>query len=195
MHRPSGGLAWLSINTDLVLSETTGRPWLIVAIFNDVTAEVRARKEVIASDRRLRDSNAQLQALTTELTERNREYENTLERAEASNVAKSQFLANMSHELCTPLNAVVGFSDLILNTTQTLTRDKLFEYVRDIYKAGLHLLEIVNELLDISRLEIGALDVHLRPAKIGDLTADAVRVSRKRCLLTLWRGTLASFKS
>jgi len=180
VHKPSGELIWLMINTDLVLNPKTGKPWLIIATFTDISEEVRARKELIASEQKLQQSNVLLQAAADKLTARNREYQAALEKVEASTIAKSQFLANMSHELRTPLNAVVGFSDLILNAGVALGQNKVHEYVADIRNAGSLMVEIVDELLDISRLEIGALQTELQPVAIDRLIADAVRVSQIR---------------
>ncbi|GIK98278.1 MAG: hypothetical protein BroJett029_24870 [Alphaproteobacteria bacterium] len=76
------------------------------------------------------------------------------DRAEAANLAKTQFLANISHELRTPLNAIIGFSELIsTEALGPLGQDKYRDYARDVNQSGYHLLAIVNDLLDMSRIE------------------------------------------
>jgi PAS domain S-box-containing protein len=93
--------------------------------------------------------------LRAELIERNRQLELQTQRAEESNRLKSEFLASMSHELRTPLNSVIGFSELLLDAAiPTLSSDQQ-GYVQDILGSGTHLLQLINELLDISMIESG----------------------------------------
>ncbi|MBT6085492.1 MAG: PAS domain-containing protein [Rhodospirillaceae bacterium] len=83
------------------------------------------------------------------------------EQAEAANRTKTDFLANISHELRTPLNSVLGFSELIRSETfGPVGNPKYREYADDIHGSGAHLLEVINEILDVSRVEAGALDLH-----------------------------------
>ncbi|MFQ5775317.1 MAG: GAF domain-containing sensor histidine kinase [Kiloniellaceae bacterium] len=78
----------------------------------------------------------------------------------AANRAKSEFLANMSHELRTPLNAIIGFSEFMLaETFGALGNPKYMEYVRDIQKSGKHLLQIINDILDLSKIDAGKMDL------------------------------------
>ncbi len=81
--------------------------------------------------------------------------------AEAANRAKTEFLANMSHELRTPLNAIIGFSDVIQNEIMGRIEDtpKYIDYARDIRQAGGHLLGVINDILDIAKIEAGQLDL------------------------------------
>lgn len=175
-HDADSRLAWLSINTDLVRDEATGELRLVVATPADITAEVTAKRDLVASEHRLRDSNAQLQEITRRLEERNQEYQIALQQAQSSNVAKTMFLSNMSHELRTPLNAVIGFSDLIRKTAPMLSSDRLLGYVEDIHTAGNHLLSLVNDILDLSRLEIGAIDGKPQRVEMSGLVGDCIRL-------------------
>jgi signal transduction histidine kinase len=81
--------------------------------------------------------------------------------AEAANRAKTEFLANMSHELRTPLNAIIGFSDVIQNEIMGRIEEnpKYIDYARDIREAGGHLLGVINDILDIAKIEAGQLDL------------------------------------
>src|SRR3954463_16088765 len=78
---------------------------------------------------------------------------------------KSEFLASMSHELRTPLNAVIGFSDVLLERMFGDLNDRQEEYVRDIRDSGRHLLELINEILDLSKVEAGRME--LEPAALS----------------------------
>jgi signal transduction histidine kinase len=81
--------------------------------------------------------------------------------ANSANQAKSEFLANMSHELRTPLNAIIGFSDMIVNDLQQPEHDgaKHLEYTQDINDSGKHLLGVINDILDLAKIEAGQLDL------------------------------------
>jgi signal transduction histidine kinase len=94
-------------------------------------------------------------------------------RAEAASQTKSRFLANMSHELRTPLNAIIGFSEILL-TREDLPQDKRSEYLADVCASGRHLLAVINDILDISRIEAGRIDVCVETASAEDLI-DAVQ--------------------
>src|SRR5207302_1696012 len=81
--------------------------------------------------------------------------------AEAANRAKSQFLANMSHELRTPLNAVLGFSEMLAQRLAGPLGEKQIEYVDIIYRSGSHLHDIINDIIDLAKVDAGKLDLNL----------------------------------
>jgi PAS domain S-box-containing protein len=89
------------------------------------------------------------------------------ELAESANQAKSQFLANMSHELRTPLNAIIGFSEVISSGLFGPLDPRYCDYANDIHGSGRHLLRIINDLLDLSKVEAGRLELHDGPVPIG----------------------------
>jgi PAS domain S-box-containing protein len=102
--------------------------------------------------------------------------------AEAASRAKSAFLANMSHELRTPLNAIIGFSEVIRDrlVSAAIGQDRHLEYAADINRAGHHLLNIVNDVLDISRLEANKIELHEEEIDIAEAVAAAITMVRQQ---------------
>lgn len=99
------------------------------------------------------------------------------QQAEAANEAKSRFIANMSHELRTPLNAIIGFSELIARETFGPLGDARYrDYARDVQKSGQHLLSLINEILDISRIEAGHVELREEePIDIHEIIGHCIR--------------------
>jgi signal transduction histidine kinase/DNA-binding response OmpR family regulator len=95
-----------------------------------------------------------------------------MEQAEEANRTKSKFLANMSHELRTPLNAVIGITEMLKEDAEDLGQDDLLEPLDRIHRAGNHLLHLINEILDLSKIEAGRLELHLEEVDIGGLIQD-----------------------
>jgi two-component system cell cycle sensor histidine kinase PleC len=103
------------------------------------------------------------------------------EQADAANHAKSSFLANMSHELRTPLNAIIGFSEMILNETfGPVGHEKYKEYLDDVHLSARHLLEIINEVLDMSKIEAGRVELDEKLIDIGALIESVTRIMLSR---------------
>src|SRR6201987_2308968 len=102
-------------------------------------------------------------------------------KAEMANHAKSEFLANMSHELRTPLNAIIGFSEIIAHELfGPLGNEKYLDYMKDIHKSSLHLLAIINDVLDMSKIEAGKLELSKEPLNIRHLIGEVIRMMRER---------------
>ena len=101
--------------------------------------------------------------------------------AEAANRAKSDFLANMSHELRTPLNAIIGFSEIISRELfGPIVNEKYLEYIKDIHRSSLHLLAIINDVLDMSKIEAGKLELSKEVLDVQSVLGDVIRMMRER---------------
>jgi two-component system cell cycle sensor histidine kinase PleC len=101
--------------------------------------------------------------------------------AEEANQAKSKFLANMSHELRTPLNAIIGFSEIMASGMfGALGSDKYDEYCRDIHRSGEYLLDVINDVLDMSKIEAGRLKLDLENIELDRELSDALRIVTTR---------------
>jgi len=112
----------------------------------------------------------------TARVEAERDRELALVRAEEANQAKSEFLATMSHELRTPLNAIMGFSDLIGSQALGPLNENYIEYIKDIRDSGQLLMELVNDILDISTIETGRHELELEPVAMSGVITDCARV-------------------
>jgi signal transduction histidine kinase len=146
-------------------------PFMIPVLAGVVSAVVawpiilHSQKLIKALDRKKRD----LTSLTTALAQ-------SRDAAEASNRAKITFLANMSHELRTPLNAIIGFSEMIKDEKNGPVTPHLYaDYAADIHDSGRRLLDIINSVLDLSRLESGELEPELEAIDLERLIADCLR--------------------
>ncbi|MDM8565837.1 response regulator [Candidatus Halobeggiatoa sp. HSG11] len=137
----------------------------------EVLARVRTHLSIGTMQHRLEKQNIQLlkasvelekrvQERTQELSEANVALQKSEKRADAANHAKSEFLANMSHEIRTPMNAVIGFSDILATK---LTNKQHKSYLNYIQTAGKSLLTLINDILDLSKIEAGQLDIQYEP--------------------------------
>jgi PAS domain S-box-containing protein len=149
---PDGSVHWLTARGSF-LSEPV-EPGFMVGVVIDNTAR-RQAEEV-----RLR--SVHLEAENRQIHEANR--------------LKSEFLANMSHELRTPLNAVIGFADILRASGANLSPDKRAEYLGHIATSGRHLLRLISDVLDLSKVESGKFDLAPEPLQLAQLANDAMGV-------------------
>jgi signal transduction histidine kinase len=101
---------------------------------------------------------------------------------EAASQHKSEFLANMSHELRTPLNAIIGFSEVLLQRMFGDLNDKQDEYLKDIFASGQHLLSLINDILDLSKIEAGRMELELSEFDLPQAIQNALTLVRERAL-------------
>jgi signal transduction histidine kinase len=88
---------------------------------------------------------------------------------EAANRHKSEFLANMSHELRTPLNAIIGFSEVLLDPSLKVSEEEQSQFLTDVLSSGKHLLGLINEILDLAKIEAGKMELQIEPALLQDV--------------------------
>ena len=132
--------------------------------FNSFLHDLTERKEI--EKRKLNESS--LIAKNTEL--------------EQSNRMKSEFLATMSHELRTPLNAIIGFSDVLKDGLVGAMKPIQKEYISDIFNSGENLLSLINDILDLSKVEAGKMDLDLEPVSLQLLLTNSLSVVREKAI-------------
>jgi two-component system cell cycle sensor histidine kinase PleC len=124
---------------------------------------------------------AEKDALIAEIEEEKSISDEARRRAEAANVAKSRFLATMSHELRTPLNAILGFSEVMkCELLGPMQNENYKDYAGNIHDSGRHLLQLINEILDLSRIEAGHYELHEEPVRLCDIVEDCLRLLHLR---------------
>jgi two-component system cell cycle sensor histidine kinase PleC len=153
----------------------------LVVTAADITA-LKAQEEASrVNEEELRRVVVTLERSQEQLSELARKYEMEKVRAEGANQAKSEFLANMSHELRTPLNAINGFSEIMVAEMYGPLGDTRYrDYSRDILNSGQHLLALINDILDMSKIEAGKMNLRFEPLALGEVAEDALRLVRNR---------------
>ncbi|MFB9262431.1 ATP-binding protein [Bradyrhizobium erythrophlei] len=168
----------------LHISERRTKDGGYVSVGTDITRIKEHEQKLVDNDLRLRASVADLKRSQTELERQAGEladlaqkYSQEKTRAEEANAAKSKFLANMSHELRTPLNAIIGFSEIMgSGLFGTLGSDKYEEYCHDILTSGKYLLEVINDILDMSKIEAGRMKFDMEPLDLSGILAESLKV-------------------
>jgi two-component system cell cycle sensor histidine kinase PleC len=172
----------------LQISERRTKDGGYVSVGTDITPLKQHEQKLMDSEQRLiatvadlRHSQHKLQLQAEQLADMASKYAEQKNRAEEANQTKSKFLANMSHELRTPLNAIIGFSEIMESGMfGALGADKYHEYCKDIRESGLYLLDVINDILDMSRIEAGRLKLDVEEVELDRVLADALRVVTTR---------------
>src|SRR5215212_7037188 len=173
---------WLQIN------ERRTKDGGYVSVGTDITALkrheqrlVESEKQLIATVMDLKQSRQKLEAQTHQLADLAERYLDQKAQAESANRAKSEFLANMSHELRTPLNAIIGFAEVMEGGMfGPLGCDKYSEYCRDIRSSGQYLLSVINDILDMSRIEAGRVRLAKRQISVEVALDKALKLVGER---------------
>ncbi len=166
------------------ISERRTKDGGYVSVGTDITKIKQHEQRLIEGEKRriatiddLRKSQQALELQTEQLADLAEKYAEEKTRAEDANQAKSKFLANMSHELRTPLNAIIGFSEIMEAAMfGPLGASKYSEYSRDIRQSGQYLLDVINDILDMSKIEAGGISLAPEQVELEPVLADCLRV-------------------
>ena len=155
MKKKDGSQIWCSIVGKAVNAEKPeeGSIWMV----QDITERKLAEQQLVESNRQLRKAR---------------------EQADSASRSKSEFLSRMSHGLRTPLNAIIGFTQLLEDERTSSLTDDQKDSLHEIGKAGNHLLELINEVLDLARIESGHLSLSLEPLELGELCLECISLLR-----------------
>ncbi|HXL16606.1 MAG TPA: response regulator, partial [Streptosporangiaceae bacterium] len=135
---------------------------------------LRAERQGLVA--RLKDSNRYLMRQHAALRRADEEILQVNRQLEQSSRYKSEFLANMSHELRTPLNAIMGFSEILLDVTMNLTGGERTEFLRNIHSSGQHLLGLINDILDLAKIEAGKMELHAEEMPVAEALQEVTSI-------------------
>jgi len=156
-----GTVCWMTEDR-FPLRDKAGNVIGVMVFAQDVTERKLAEERLLCAKRQIEVHNEQLKAAAEKSHKR-------AEDASRSNLAKSRILASSSHDLRTPMNAIIGFAELLLETTLS---DEQAEYVQTIYKSSTSLLSLINDILDFTKLEVGKLNVRIADCEVAELIED-----------------------
>ncbi len=174
IERPDGSTRWVW-DRSYPVRDQSGRIYRFVGITQDMTDRKRAEDEInklnLNLEHRVADRTAELAQVNRELAQRNLE-------VERANRMKSEFLARMSHELRTPLNAIIGFSDLLAEEHTMDGNKRHGRFIGHIQAGAHHLLDMINDILDVSKIEAGRIQLSIEPFTAADAVDEVLSIIR-----------------
>lgn len=151
-------------------------PDILIGAFNEMLVQIQEREEALRNVHE--ELENRVEARTAELAAANKALELQNREVERATRLKSKFLASMSHELRTPLNAIVGFSDLLAEQTAGQLNDKQKRFVNHIKQGSSHLLQLINDILDLSKIEAGQLELRCEDFRVKDALPEVLSTIR-----------------
>ncbi len=167
------GLSLTMLESKVPLPDGNGGISGTISIGLDISERKLAEKALDEANTRLRAQAEDLERLASS-------YAREREHAIAANRAKSEFLANMSHELRTPLNAIIGFAEVITLRMWGANSDRYFDYAEDIVMSARHLLHVINDILDMSKIEAGRYELSLEDVDLPTVVGDCITIVKGR---------------
>jgi signal transduction histidine kinase len=158
--------------------------FLVVAFISSYTAALlrRGRKELKRQNAELMEAKEKVEQAHHTLEEKNLALEWAMKRALASDHKKSEFLANMSHELRTPLNHIIGFTELVADRVVGPLNTNQEEYLNDVLGSSRHLLSLINDILDLSKVESGKMDLEASEIPLERILRDSFTMVKEKAL-------------
>jgi len=166
----------------LQISERRTKDGGFVSVGTDITLLKQHEEKLLENEQQLLAMVTDLSATKMTLERQTEELGQEKTRAQEANHAKSEFLANMSHELRTPLNAIIGFSEVMESEVFGPLGEKYFEYCRDIRDSGQYLLDVINDILDMSKIEAGRMHIQPEDVNIARILTETLRIINPRAL-------------
>ncbi|WP_330203178.1 PAS domain S-box protein [Cyanobacterium sp. Dongsha4] len=158
--RPDGEIRWINAIAQ-IQRDSEGNPVTLVGINSDITQEKKAQEE---------------------LCQKNQQLQIAMEKAEIANRSKSEFLANMSHELRTPLNAILGMTEILQDQVYGEINPRQNKALKTIETAGSHLLSLINDILDLAKIESNRLELDIKPLSIKEICSYSLSFVRQQAL-------------
>lgn len=177
---------WVGNLTSMPIYDAAGKVTLIVMTLFDMTRLKQAQTEILQLnndlEQRVLQRTEALQLALSDLHDRELLLQQAKAQAEQANRTKDAFLANMSHELRTPLNAVIGFSEALKDGLMGEVPAQQLEYIIDIYSSGQHLLSLINDILDLAKVESGQMTLDLEPVNLDAVLQNSLSMVKEKAM-------------
>ena len=165
LKRRDGGTLSVSVGAQILMDEE-GRITGVSGTLRDISERKRGEEKLIETNRKLGLATARASEMALQ--------------AEAANRAKSEFLANMSHELRTPLNGIIGFTEVVLDKHFGVLNETQEEYLTDVLQSSRHLLSLINDILDLSKIEAGKMELTCSRFNLGELLERSLTIIKEK---------------
>ena len=170
-----GGREFEAILNAALLRDPQGLPSGSILVIRSIKEERDLKKALEDKTKALKELNENLEKKVLERTE---EFEKINRELDRANQIKGRFIANMSHELRTPLNSILGFSDVLLERTFGDLSENQERYIKNIFSSGKHLLELINNILDIAKIEAGKYEMIYETFSVDDVVAEVINIMK-----------------